>query len=206
MRTRLTVLGDSFVQGYGDEPLPDGRYRGWAVRFAELLGVRGARLCNLGSYGATTQDVVDRQLGPALVGKAPMIGLMAGVNDLISDYDPDRFRHNIERILGTITGPNTTVFTATYPVVPRIAALPGTFRDLVSARFAEASEVLWAAVERHGVLCLDMAQAPEWRRPELWSDDGLHPSPAGHRHFADGMAELVGSAAGMTVHTGRWAG
>ncbi|MBY8850204.1 SGNH/GDSL hydrolase family protein [Saccharothrix longispora] len=202
MKPRLTTLGDSFTQGHGDDPLPGG----WTARLAELLGVAAGRTRNLGAFGATTQDVVERQLAAALVNKAPMIGLNVGVNDLISDYEPDRFRRNVELILGTLAGPNTTVFTATYPPIPRIAALPPAFRELVGSRFTEANDVVRAATGRHGVLLLDIARDPHWLTPELWSDDDLHPSPSGHRHFAGRMAELLAGAVGTSAHTGRWAG
>ncbi|HEX4249850.1 MAG TPA: SGNH/GDSL hydrolase family protein [Pseudonocardia sp.] len=194
----LTALGDSFVAGHGD-PAEEGGLLGWPSRFAERLGLPQERCRNLGSYGSTTQDVVDRQLGAALVNKAPLVGVGVGVNDLISDYDPTRFRRNLELIFSTLSGPSTVVFTATYPLVPRIAGLPPAFRDMVGARFDEANEFLREVTDRYGLLCLDIARAPEWHGPELWSADGLHPGPVGHRWFADEMAELVGQAEGLAI-------
>jgi lysophospholipase L1-like esterase len=194
----LTALGDSFVAGHGD-PDAHGGLLGWPSRLARRLGLPQERCRNLGSYGSTTQDVVDRQLGAALVNKAPLVGVGVGVNDLISDYDPTRFRRNLELIFSTLAGPSTIVCTATYPLVPRIAGLPPAFRDLVSARFTEANEFLGEVTERYGLLCLDMAGAPEWRGPELWSADGLHPGPVGHMRFADAMAELVEQAVGLAI-------
>ncbi|HWO61308.1 MAG TPA: SGNH/GDSL hydrolase family protein [Umezawaea sp.] len=204
-QVRLTALGDSFVEGHGDV-LADGGFRGWIPRLAERLGLAGGRCRNLGSFGATTQDVVSGQLGASLVNKTPLIGVVVGMNDLISDYEPERFRRNVELIFSTLGGPNTTVFSATYPVIPRITALPESFRRVMSARFDEANEVVRELTARHGVLCLDVARAPEWNGPDLWADDGLHPGPEGHRRFADGMAELVGISTGMTVDAGMWVG
>lgn len=191
-RARLATLGDSFVAGHGDEG-PDGRRLGWVTRFAGLLGLPATRLVNLASYGATTQDVMTSQLGAALVNKPPLVGFLAGVNDLLTSYHAERFQANVSGIFEAVCGADTVVFTATYPEVPRIAPMPGPIREVVRQRFAEANGFLRHLVAKYDVLCLDIAASPEWADPALWSADGLHPGPRGHRRFAEDMAELVGS-------------
>jgi len=190
-RARLATLGDSFVAGYGDED-PGGQRLGWVSRFARLLDLPAQRLINLASYGATTQDVVADQLEAALVNKPPLVGVMVGVNDLLGDYRTERFRVNVASIFGAVCGADTVVFTATYPEVPRVAPLPEPIREVVRRRFVEANGLLRRFASDHGVLCLDIAVAPEWRKADMWSADGLHPGPKGHQRFAEGMAELVG--------------
>ncbi len=199
-KARMTVIGDSFVEGRGD-PAPDGTYRGWVPRFAEMFGIPRNGYLNLGTFDATTQDVIDRQLRVALVNKAPLIGFVAGVNDLIRDYDATRFRRNLETIFTTLNGPDTVMFTATYADIPRNLPLPASFQQLLLARFAEANECLREISARTGALCLDVVNSQEWADPAMWSADGLHPSPAGHRRFAEAMADLVGLATGMAAVT-----
>src|SRR6187399_1000255 len=189
LRVRLATLGDSFVAGHGDEDLA-GRRLGWVARFAGLLGLPARELVNLGSYGATTQDVVVDQLAAVLVNKPPLVGVVAGVNDLLGDYRAEEFRANVTGIFTAVCGADTLVFTATYPEVPRLGPLPGPMREVVRQRFAEANGVLRRLAADHDVLCLDIAVAPEWRDADMWSADGLHPSPKGHRRFAEDMAEL----------------
>nr|WP_237702764.1 MULTISPECIES: SGNH/GDSL hydrolase family protein [Protofrankia] len=195
-KARMTVVGDSFVEGRGD-PAPDGTYRGWVPRFAEMFGIPGSGCLNLGTFDATTQDVVDRQLRVALVNKAPLIGFVAGVNDLIRDYDAARFRRNLESIFTTLSGPDTVMFTATYADIPRNLPLPASFQELLRGRFAEANEHLREISARTGALCLDVVDSREWADPAMWSADGLHPSPVGHQRFAEAMADLVALATGM---------
>ena len=72
---RLTALGDSFVEGRGD-PSHAGSWHGWVPRLAEMLGIAPSSVRNLGVHMATTQDVVDRQLGTALANKSPLIGVV----------------------------------------------------------------------------------------------------------------------------------
>lgn len=195
---RLTVLGDSFVEGRGD-PAPEGGYRGWVPRLAALLGLPPGSVRNLGAHGATTQDVLDHQIGRALAGKPPLIGVVVGVNDLVSDYDPARFRANLNDIFGALRGMDTVVFTADYPDIPANLPLPAGFRRLLQARFAEANLALRAATASTGALCLDLAADPEWGAGPTWSADGLHPSPAGHLRFAAAAAELLARDAGFVA-------
>jgi lysophospholipase L1-like esterase len=191
---RLTVLGDSFVEGRGD-PAPGGGYGGWAPRFAGLLGLPAAAVRNLGTYQATTQDVVERQLPKALAGKPPLIGVIVGVNDLVQNYDPERFRRNLRTIFDALSGMDTTVFTASYPDIPGNLPVPDGFRRLLRTRFGEANTALAEVTAATGTLRLDIAAAEEWADKAMWSPDGLHPSPLGHRRFAESMADHVAALA-----------
>ncbi|MEU8782762.1 SGNH/GDSL hydrolase family protein [Streptomyces sp. NPDC048637] len=195
---RLTVLGDSFVEGRGD-PAPGDGFRGWVSRFAGWLNLPRGTLLNLGVHGATTQDVVDGQLRRALVNKAPLTGVIVGVNDLIGDYDQVRFRRNLHTIFSSLAGADTTVLTAGYPDIPGNLPLPDLFRNQMRERFAEANAALYDVTRATGTLCLGLDRLPEWREPALWSEDGLHPSPLGHQRFADSMADLFSHATGMTA-------
>jgi lysophospholipase L1-like esterase len=197
---RLTALGDSFVEGRGD-PDSGGAWRGWVPQLAEMLGVPASGIRNLGAMHATTQRVVDDQLGAALVNKSPLIGVIAGVNDLISDFDLSRMRQNLTTIFGSLAGMDTVVFTATYADIPGNLDLPESFRGLLRQRFATANQALTEIARAHGAICLDAAAAPEWSDPAFWSADGLHPSPVGHRHFALTMAELLERTAGVPAAT-----
>lgn len=195
---RLTALGDSFVEGRGDPSTTESWY-GWVPRLAEMLAIPASAVRNLGTHMATTQNVVDRQLGTALLNKSPLIGVVVGVNDLVSDFDPARMRRNLSTIFGRLTGMDTVVFTATYADIPGNLPLPETFRALLRRRFAEANEALAEVTRATGALCLDVAALSQWSDPALWSADGLHPSPLGHQHFAESVADLLERAAGVPV-------
>lgn len=193
---RFTALGDSFVEGRGD-PAGEGGYRGWVSRFAELLGLRRDQYLNLGAFQATTQTVVQAQLQRAMANKAPLIGVVVGVNDLVADYSPERFGRNLERIFGSLAGEATTVFTASYPDIPGNLPVPELYRALVRKRFDEANERLRTVARRHGTLLLDLAVCPRWAQHEVWSADGLHPSPRGHQMFAEEIACALADVTGI---------
>lgn len=195
---RLAALGDSFVEGRGDPDL-NGPFHGWVPRLAQQLGIPRAGVLNLGAHQATTQDVVERQLPSVLAKKPPMIGVIVGVNDLVSDYDPVRFRRNLGTIYSSLRGMDTTVFTATYPDIPKNLAVPDVFRGLLRERFAAANSVLREITAATRTLCLDVTVMPEWSEEQMWAKDGLHPSVLGHRVFAEQLTEFVARATGLVA-------
>ncbi|WP_067822029.1 SGNH/GDSL hydrolase family protein [Nocardia inohanensis] len=201
---RLTTLGDSFVEGRGDAA-PGGGWHGWVPRLAETLGIPGDSVRNLGTFQATTQDVVDQQLTRALINKAPVIGVVAGVNDLVGDFDPARFRRNLDAIFEQSSGMDTVVFTATYADIPANLPVPEAFRGLLRDRFAWANDVLCETTARTGALCIDVTAIDDWADPGMWDADGLHPSPRGHAWFAHAVAELLAGATGMPMATASFA-
>ncbi|WP_306356205.1 MULTISPECIES: SGNH/GDSL hydrolase family protein [unclassified Nocardia] len=196
--TSLTAVGDSFVEGRGD-PAASGGYRGWVVRLGGQLGLRPSMIRNLGTHGATTGDVVRTQLPSAAASNAPLYGVVVGVNDLVSDYDPDRFEDNLAEILGTLTRGGATVFTADYPDIPARLPVPESFRALLRERFHVANDAVRRVAAATGTLVLPIAEDAEWARPQVWTEDGLHPSPLGHRLFAAGAAELIASSTASIV-------
>ncbi|MCU1645381.1 MAG: hypothetical protein JWN03_5656 [Nocardia sp.] len=192
----LTALGDSFVEGRGD-PATSGGYRGWVSRLGGQLGLRPAAIRNYGTHGATTSDVVRVQLPTAA--RAGVYGVVVGVNDLVSAFAPEVFEANMNTIFGTLCAGGATVITADYPDIPARLPVPENFRSLLRERFDFANTVLARVAANHGALLLDLAARPDWARPEMWTEDGLHPSPLGHRLFAVAAAELISSTTATTV-------
>ncbi|WP_040857196.1 SGNH/GDSL hydrolase family protein [Nocardia niigatensis] len=192
----LIALGDSFTEGRGD-PAAAGGYRGWVTRLGGQLGMRPGAIRNLGVHGATTGDVLRQQLPRA--GRTELYGVVAGVNDLVSAFDPEAFEDNLNALFGTLTGTGATVFTADYPDIPARLPVPENFRGLLRERFAFANAVMARVTAAHGVLLLDLSARPEWELAATWTEDGLHPSPSGHRLFAAAAAELIASTTATIV-------
>ncbi|WP_326836037.1 GDSL-type esterase/lipase family protein [Amycolatopsis rhabdoformis] len=190
----LSVIGDSFAEGRGGLVRPDGSFAGFTTHLAQCLGVSGEVL-NLGSYGATTQDVVDHQLATALARPAALTGVIVGGNDLVTDYDRARFRRNLTYIFSSLARPGRLVFTTNWPRIPdRLPGLPDAVRSTLRERFAEANEFLDGLVLDLGLVCLDLANAPVTADPVMWCPDGMHPSAAGHQVIGTALADLVDEA------------
>jgi lysophospholipase L1-like esterase len=185
----MVVLGDSFAEGRGD---PDGAggHIGWVPRVAHRLGIDD--VLNLGAYNATTQDVVDSQLGKVAGVEAPLVGVAIGGNDLVRAYDHETFRRNLTTIFDAVAGPGRRVFTHDYPDIPgKLPGLPEDHRTLLRARFAEANAFLAGLCAERGVVRYALSEAPLCDDPEMWYPDGIHPSSLGHRTIAGEIAALL---------------
>lgn len=190
MSIELVAIGDSFVEGRGDD-LPRGGYRGWVNRFGQQLGLRPAAIRNLGTHGATTREVLDRQLPPALGDRASLYAVVCGVNDLVSDFDRGEFESNVRTLFTSLRATGSPVLTANYPDIPARLPVPNGFRGLLRERFVFANATLAAVAAETGTLLLDLAGDPVWAQSDVWTSDGLHPSSHGHSIFATTAANAV---------------
>jgi lysophospholipase L1-like esterase len=187
----LVVLGDSSAEGRGD-PDPAGGFVGWVPRIAHRLGVAPAEVLNLGAFGATTRDVVERQLPEVADVRTPLVGVAVGGNDLVRAYDHDGFRADLATIFDAVTRPGRLVFTYDYPDIPgKLPGLPEPQRALLRERFAQANAFLAQLCAEHGVVRYALSTAPLCADPDMWYADGIHPSAPGYRAIADELAATV---------------
>ena len=179
------ALGDSFTAGRDSID---------AERWADLLalGMRRVnpelRYENLAVDGATSAEVLDEQIEPALQLGPDFITVICGTNDVLLATRPDieGYAERFDTILrGLRTGaPEAMVVTATAPEVWQFMGLrPRTERRLIGAT-TELNEVTRATAARYEVLCLPVAGHEALRDPDTFSHDGLHPSTAGHQTVA----------------------
>jgi lysophospholipase L1-like esterase len=185
------ALGDSFTAGRDSID---------ADRWADLLaaGMRRVnpdlRYENFAVDGATSADVLDQQVEPALALEPDFLTVICGANDVLLATRPDvsGYAERIDKIFSRLRAgaPEAALVTATAPEVWHFMEMrPRTERRLIEAT-AELNEVTRATAERYGVLCLPVAGNEALRDPDTFSADGLHPSSAGHR-FAAEQAAIV---------------
>ena len=185
----LVVIGDSFAEGRGD-PDGEGGFVGWVPRVAHRLGIHD--VLNLGAFGATTQDVVDKQLAALADVETPLLGVAVGGNDLVRAYDHDGFRRNLDTIFDAVAAPGRRLFTHDYPDIPgKLPGLPEEHRAVLRARFVEANDFLAGLCAERGVVRYALSTAPLCADPDMWYPDGIHPSSLGHRAIANEIAALL---------------
>jgi len=186
------ALGDSFTAGRDSID---------AERWADLLaaGMRRVnpdlRYANLAVDGATSDEVLDRQVGPALALKPDLVSVICGANDVLLATRPDvsGYAERIDEIFRRLRegSPEGALVTATAPESWHFMEMrPRTERRLVKAT-TELNEVTRAAAERYDILCLPIAGHEALRDPDTFSADGLHPSSGGHRFVAEQAAIVL---------------
>jgi lysophospholipase L1-like esterase len=185
----FVALGDSFTEGLDDLDSA-GRYRGWADRFAGLLGERdpGLRYANLAIRGKRLGEVAADQV-PAAAAMAPdLVSIAAGGNDILRPgVDPDVLAGIFDAAVARLraAGSEVVVFTGFdtqhFPVL-----------RLLRGKIATYNMHLRAIADQRECHLVDLWSMRPLRDVRAWSADRLHLSSDGHRRVALCVAETLG--------------
>ncbi len=188
---RYVAMGDSFSAGLDDGSTP------WPELTVRGLEERGetVELHNLARVNATTAEVTEHQLEPALELRPRLVSLVCGGNDVLLSVTPDvdAFEAAFEALLARLRAelPQATLVTATYPDPGKFADLRPRTRKRVVEGIARANDAIRSAAETHGALCLELSEHPGVADRANVGKDGFHPSEAGHRAAADAVLEAL---------------
>jgi lysophospholipase L1-like esterase len=199
----FAALGDSFTAGRDSVD---------AERWADLLAAGMQRVnpdlryANLAVDGATSAEVLDQQVEPALALEPDFVTVICGANDVLLATRPDvaGYAERFDAILRRLRegAPAAMLVTATAPEGWQFMELrPRTEARLIEAT-KELNDVTRAVSERYDVLCLPVAGHPALRDPATFSADGLHPSSVGHRLVARESAEYLSEQLGIDFDMG----
>jgi lysophospholipase L1-like esterase len=187
--TSFVAIGDSFTEGLND-PGPNGQFRGWADRLAELLAAQrpGLRYANLAVRGKYVHQVIAEQLPFAVSSGADLVSFCAGGNDILRPgADPDEIADRYESGVAALraAGSEVMIFTG-------FDTRPTPVLKYVRGRVATYNGHLRAIADRHDCLLVDIWSMRVLRDPRAWSPDRLHLSSEGHRRVALRAAEVLG--------------
>jgi lysophospholipase L1-like esterase len=189
----FVALGDSFTEGMVDGR-PDGTFRGWADRVAEVLAARapGFRYANLAVRGRLFQQVVDEQVPAALAMRPELVSFVAGGNDALRPgFDLAVIGDRLDTVIGELAGSGATVLMLTGGDPTFL--LPG--KRVVRPRAAAYNEVIREIAARRGAVLADLWPDPVFSDRRMWGVDRLHLSPVGHRRAAAKVLTALGVTA-----------
>jgi lysophospholipase L1-like esterase len=192
------ALGDSFTAGKGCAP-----GERWADRLAASLGTRHSPIgyYNLATDGATSDDVLERQVGAALQLEPDLVTLICGANDVLRSVRPDvegyrvRLAASLDKLRAGM--PRVAILTATSPEGWRFLELRPRTQARVVGGIRAVNEATRAVAHERGIPCVDVVDHPGLDEPENFSPDGLHPSPSGHARAAVEFAQALRSSFGI---------
>jgi lysophospholipase L1-like esterase len=182
------ALGDSFTEGLNDE-LPDGSYRGWADRLAEILagGEPDFQYANLALRGKMLAEIVDEQVPVALELKPDLVTFCGGGNDVIvPGTDVDEIAAKIDDVVAQLRGAGIEVLLVNGPDTKSLSVM-----SVLRGKIGIYNAHLWAIAARHGARVVDLWAMGVLADHRAWSDDRLHFTPEGHRRIALRTAELL---------------
>jgi lysophospholipase L1-like esterase len=185
--TTYVAMGDSFTAGF--EP---GKPR-WPDELARALGPE-VHYENLASVGATSEQVEHDQLPRALELEPDVGTLVCGANDVLFSTrpDPESYAVRLSRMFARLrqAAPHAEILTATYPDLTQFVELRPRSRARVERGMRRFNAACRAVAHRHGIVLLEGSDHPAARHRATFAEDGIHPSPEGHRRAA---AEFLAS-------------
>ena len=188
------ALGDSTGVGVG------AREGGYVARLFERIKHERPRssLTNLCVSGATTDDVLLDQVGPAITSHTTLVTLGIGINDAGRGATVERFARNYEEIIkGIKARTGAPVVVTNLPDVSLAPVIPVFMRAEARRRIELYNERIAEIAGRYGLLVVDAYSATHEvipAHPEFFSSDGFHPSDVGYEYWAKTMWPTVKAA------------
>jgi len=200
---RYVALGDSTGAGVGAR---DGGYV--ARLFERIVAERmGSTLTNLCVSGATTADVVNRQLERGIAADPNLVTLGIGINDIGHGLELEEFAENYDAILKRLKdGTRATIVVSNLPDISSAPRIPAPMRSEYQQRIILFNRELEEIARRHGVVMFDVFTITSKQlaeHPEYFSGDGFHPSDQGYELWAQQMWPTIASVIGANAGTAR---
>ncbi len=183
------AIGDSFTEGLNDEA-PDGTFRGWADRLAEILadGRPDFRYANLALRGKLLDEIFDEQLPAALDLRPDLVTVCAGGNDIIvPGADVDDVAARFEEGIAALRAAGIEVLIFTGPDTKQMSVM-----SILRGKVGIYNAHLWAIAARQGAKVVDLWAMHVLHDVRAFSDDRLHFTAEGHRRIALRAAEVLG--------------
>jgi lysophospholipase L1-like esterase len=192
------ALGDSTGSGVGAS---NGGYV--ARLFKRLLDHRaGSELLNLCVSGATTEDVLRRQLQSGVERSPDLITVGIGINDIGHGFRIVEFANIYDQIVSTLKEMTSAEFVVTnIPDVSSAPRIPASMRAEYQRQIERFNERLEEIARRHEVTIFDVFTITRRElslHPEYFSGDGFHPSDKGYELWAEQMWPTMAGVIGAS--------
>jgi len=185
---RYVALGDSTVEGVGATRAEFN----YVSRLHERLRAvyPAARVVNLGVGGATSADVLRRQLERAIELSPHLVTLSIGPNDITTRVDVTEYERNVDAILRRLRDETTAVVVVN--LIPDLVMTPRFRKHRAREAIAQQNVLFNEALERlgtgYGAEVVDLYTASQREVPSrraLVGRDGYHPSDLGYALWAE---------------------
>lgn len=170
----VLALGDSIVDGHGMhmQKVPA---QGWPQWLADSMG---ECLMKWSVGGYTSAEVVEHQL-PRVSGLYRLGAVSMGANDVLRDWDAERYRENLRSVLGLLAECCEHTAITTMPESIGRGVLIGKERG---AHARDASDIIASVAAETGAVVVPLADLAGY---PLMRGDQVHPTALGQVEIAD---------------------
>lgn len=195
MPRHFAALGDSFSAGFSY----DG-FSPWPVLLVDELRRWNPELrySNLAWVGARTDAIETVQVPRAVVSGADLITLTGGANDVLLTVAPDLdpVESALRRTLFALreARPAATIVALTYGDFSPFIPFRPRSRERVRQGMARLNRAIRQAAADARCSVVDIEASPLAKLRASYSDDGIHPSEAGHGHAAAAVRDVLEGA------------
>jgi lysophospholipase L1-like esterase len=185
---RLTLVGDSLARGWGASTYEKSFA---SLVYADLRRTSPqATMRNLGTPGATTDEIAEKEVPRLHTADCSFVVVFAGANDVQKLYTPSHFRSSYAKLLANIRTrlPNGAILVMGLPDVSLAPHIPWILKPIESRLSRNADAAMGEAAGANGaafvpLYALSHGRADQWK--SLLSSDGIHPNDAGYRILAN---------------------
>ncbi|OLT13403.1 hypothetical protein BJF78_03545 [Pseudonocardia sp. CNS-139] len=195
----ILFTGDS-VTDCGRRTDPRAIGRGYVREVEQALGPAGPRVVNTGISGNRLVDLEERWTDDVVAHRAGLVSVLIGINDTWRRFDRGlespvaEFEERYDRMLAALTGADGPRLVLVEPFVLPVSPDQEDWRPDVEERV----EVVRRMAERWSAVLVPTYRELRKRAEEdgaaALADDGVHPTPAGHRAIAQLWLETVRDA------------
>lgn len=188
----LAMLGDSTSVGFGCTAAAQVPGVLLARAAAASLG-QPVRVISHGVVGSVSADL-EAQLAPALGDHPDAVAILVGANDVRDRVPPRRAAEQLERAVATLRSSGIAVVVGTCPDLGVIQPIHQPLRRIVGAWSRKLARLQEQAVHRAGgvAVALDRLVSPDfYGRPDLFFEDGFHPSALGYAKATAALTPAV---------------
>ena len=188
-RLKVVAFGDSVTAGYAVAHHRESVAGALAARLANRYAAQVSwAVC---AQSGATADVALGLVDPAVLADADLIFVSIGVNDAKNGHSTARFRRDVGALFDAIlaAAPRAQVCLLGVPPLEHFPALPRPLADVMGWRGRVFDAIGKQEVKARPRMLRIEADGP--LGPEMFAEDGFHPSVTLHAAFADAvMAQL----------------
>jgi lysophospholipase L1-like esterase len=187
---RFIVLGDSAAAGIGDSD-KHGNNFGWGYYLARAIQ-SPLVYSNISRPGAQSQEILDVQLKHALDFKPDLAAVIVGGNDLLRNgFSPQKFHHNLRKIVGALSSQNCTVMLLELHDPNKLLKLPKTLAGILDRRINMVNAITRAVAQEFSTKLLQTRTISDIYSKDMWHVDRMHPSKKGHQYLAKNFRKIL---------------